>query len=180
MTTKDCIVTRRSIRQFKSTPIDHELLSSIIETASYAPSWKHTQIVRYIAVEGELKDKIAKECFSTYARNGEIIATAPMLVAVTVIKGRCGFERDGSYSTWRGDGWQMFDAGVASQTFCLACHEQGIGSVIMGIFDQEPASALLEMEEGRELVALIPIGYPAEEPVAPKRKPVSELINFKS
>ncbi len=95
MTAKDCIKGRRSIRSFTEQPIDHALLSEIIETASYAPSWKHTQITRYIAVEGELKDKIA-ECTSAYPRNGEIIAQAPMLVVVTYIKNRSGFERDGS------------------------------------------------------------------------------------
>lgn len=40
-----------------------------------------------------------------------------MVVAVTVIKGRSGFERDGSFTTARGDAWQMFDAGVASEAF---------------------------------------------------------------
>ena len=93
---------------------------------------------------------------------------------------RCGFERDGSYSTWRGDAWQMFDAGVASQTFALACHENGLGSVIMGIFDRDKITSLLEIPEERELVALIPIGYPNEEPVAPRRKPVDDLVVFKS
>lgn len=171
-------MSRRSIRQFQSTPVDHELLNGIIEAASYAPSWKHTQIVRYVAVEGELKNKIAAQCFSSYPRNGEIVAAAPMLIAVTIIKGRCAFERDGSYSTWRKDSWQMFDAGVAAQTFCLACHEQGLGSVIMGIFDQEPATALLELPEERELVTLIPVGYPAEEPTAPRRKPVTDLVTY--
>lgn len=179
MTTKDCILTRRSIRKFKDTPVEHSLLENVIELASYSPSWKHTQIVRYIAVEGELKNKIAADCFSAYARNGEIIAAAPMLVAVTVIKNRCGFERDGSFSTWRGDSWQMFDAGVASQTFALACHELGLGSVIMGIFDQKPASQYLEIPEDRELVALIPIGYPDETPACPKRKTVGELVSYK-
>lgn len=179
MTTKDCILTRRSIRKFKDTPVDHSVLEEAIQLASYTPSWKHTQIVRYIAVEGELKDKIAADCFSAYPRNGEIISQAPMLIAVTVIKNRCGFERDGSYSTWRGDSWQMFDAGAASQTFALSCHELGLGSVIMGIFDQEPASEYLDLSEDRELVALIPIGYPDEEPVCPKRKAVSELISYK-
>ena len=79
MTAKDCIKERRSIRKFKAEPVDHALLSEIIETASYAPSWKHTQITRYIAVEGELKDKIAAECTLAYPRNGEIIAQAPLL-----------------------------------------------------------------------------------------------------
>ncbi len=73
----------------------------------------------------------------------------------------------------------MFDAGVASQTFCLAAYEKGIGSVIMGIFDQKKIEELLELPEDRELVALIPIGYPAEEPVAPKRKAVDDLLSFK-
>ena len=53
MTAKECIRERRSIRRFKDQKIDHQLLEGIIETASYAPSWKNTQIVRYIAVEGE-------------------------------------------------------------------------------------------------------------------------------
>lgn len=178
MTAKECITGRRSIRQFSDKPVSHELLSRIVETASYAPSWKHTQIVRYIAVEGETKQKLA-QCTSTYPNNGKIMENAPMVIAVTVIKGRCGFERDGSYTTERGDSWQMYDAGVASEAFCLAAYEEGLGTVIMGIFDQKEASDLLEIPEERELVALIPIGYPAESPVAPKRKSVEELLSYK-
>lgn len=179
MTAKECIKGRRSIRKFADTPVSRDVIADIVETASYAPSWKHTQITRYIAVEGELKDRIADECTSAYAKNGEIIKNAPMLIAVTFIKNRSGFERDGSYSTPKEGGWQMFDAGVASEAFCLAAYEQGLGTVIMGIFDEAKAASLLEVPEERELVALIPIGYPAESPVAPKRKSVEELLSFK-
>jgi len=178
MNATECIKGRRSIRQFTEQPVSHELLAQIVETASYAPSWKHTQIVRYIAVEGETKNKLA-DCCRIFPQNGAIMANAPMVIAVTVIKGRSGFERDGSYSTWRGDSWQMFDAGVASEAFCLAAHEQGLGTVIMGLFDQDEASALLEIPDGRELVALIPVGYPAEAPAAPRRKSVEELLSYK-
>ncbi len=179
MTANECIRGRRSIRKFKQDPVSHELLAEIVETAAYAPSWKHTQIVRYVAVEGDLKDKIAAEGTSMFPNNGKIMENAPMLIAVTVIKNRCGYERDGSFTTPRKDTWQMYDAGVASQTFCLAAYEKGIGSVIMGIFDQSKIETLLELPEDRELVALIPIGYPDEEPVAPKRKPVDDLLSFK-
>ena len=178
MTAKECIKGRRSIRTFTQEPVSHELISEIVETASYAPSWKHTQIVRYIAAEGEMKDKIAA-CTSAYARNGEIIAAAPMIIVVTIITGRSGFERDGSFSTHRGEGWQMFDAGVASEAFCLAAYEKGLGTVIMGIFDDDKVADLLELPEGREVIALIPVGYPAEAPVAPRRKPVEEMVVFK-
>ena len=178
MTAKECITGRRSIRSFTDQPIDHDVLAGIVETASYAPSWKNTQIVRYIAVEGDMKQKLSK-CTSAYARNGEIMAQAPVVIAVTIVKGRCGYERDGSFTTDRGDGWQMFDAGVATQTFCLAAHEQGIGSVIMGIFDREEAARLLEIPDTMDLVALVPIGYPAEAPTAPKRKAVEDLLSYK-
>ena len=59
MTAKECITGRRSIRQFTEQPGSHELLEQIVETASNAPSWKNTQIVRYIAVEGGMKEKLA-------------------------------------------------------------------------------------------------------------------------
>ena len=178
MTAKECIIGRRSIRQFTNQPVSHDLLSQIVETASYAPSWKHTHIVRYIAVEGETKNKLAA-CTSAFPNNGVIIANAPMVIAVTIIKGRSGFERDGSYTTERGDSWQMFDAGVASEAFGLAADEQGLGTVILGLFDVAEASALLEIPADQELVALIPIGYPAEAPVAPKRKTVEDLLSYK-
>ena len=70
MTAKDCILGRRSIRKFKADAVSHELLSEIVETASYAPSWKHTQITRYIAVEGALKDRIAEILNKRYECGG--------------------------------------------------------------------------------------------------------------
>lgn len=179
MTANECIRGRRSIRKFTNQPVSHELIAQVVETASYAPSWKHTQITRYIAVEGEKKNALAK-CTSIFPGNGVIMENAPMVVAVTMIKGRSGYERDGSFSTPKGDRWQMYDAGVASEAFCLAAYEQGLGTVIMGLFDEEEASKLLELPEDRELVALIPVGYPAESPIAPRRKPVEDLLSFQS
>lgn len=178
MTAKECILGRRSIRSFTEQSVDHSVLEEVIYEASYAPSWKHTQITRYIAVEGALKDEIADKAFAAYPPNGDIVRQAPTLIAVTIIKNRSGFERDGSYSTDRGDGWQMFDAGVASQTFSLAAYEHGLGSVILGIFDRPIVTGLLQLPEDRELVCLIPVGYPAGEATAPKRKAVSDLISY--
>ena len=179
MTAKECITGRRSIRRFTDRPVSHELLSRIVETASFAPSWKNTQITRYIAVEGEAKAALAK-CTSIYPGNGKIMENAPMVIAVTILKGRSGYERDGSFSTPKGDRWQMYDAGAAGEAFCLAACEQGLGTVIMGLFDEEEATKLLELPEDRELVALIPIGYPAESPAAPRRKAVEDLLSYQS
>lgn len=179
MTANECIRGRRSIRKFTNQPVSHELIAQVVETASYAPSWKHTQITRYIAVEGAKKDALAK-CTSIFPGNGVIMENAPMVIAVTMIKGRSGYERDGSFSTPKGDRWQMYDVGVASEAFCLAAYEQGLGTVIMGLFDEDEATKLLELPEDRELAALIAVGYPAESPVAPRRKSVEDLLSFQS
>jgi len=179
MQTLDCIRTRRSIRKFTDESVSHDTLEKIVEAASFSPSWKNTQIVRYIAIEDpELKARIATECTTSFTYNAGTMNSAPMLIAVTVIKNRCGFERDGSYTTSRKDTWQMFDAGIASQTFCLAAHEYGLGTVIMGIFD-DSLSDVLGIPEDRELVNIICIGHPAEEPEMPKRKSVSDLLEIK-
>ena len=179
MTAKECITGRRSIRQFQESPVPHDVLEQIVETASFAPSWKNTQVTRYIAVEGALKDRIATECTSDYPKNGEHMAGAPMLIAVTALNKRSGYERDGSYSTSKKDGWKMFDAGIATEAFCLAAHEMGLGTVVLGIFDEAKAASLLELPQDRELIAMIPIGYPAEAPVAPRRKPLEDLLSYK-
>lgn len=179
MDTLENIRTRRSIRKYTDEPVSHDILEKIVETASFSPSWKNTQIVRYIAIESkDLKDRIATECTTGFTYNAGTMNAAPMLIAVTVLKNRCGYERDGSFTTSRGDTWQMFDAGIATQTFCLAAHEYGLGTVIMGIFD-DSLSDVLEIPEDRELVNIICIGHPAEAPEMPKRKTVEDLISYK-
>ena len=52
MEARECIKGRRSIRKYSDKPVDKALIEEIVETASYAPSWKHSQTIRYIAVTG--------------------------------------------------------------------------------------------------------------------------------
>lgn len=177
MNTTECIRTRRSIRKFKAVPVDHSLIESLISDTSYSPSWKNSQITRYIAIEdSSILNKIIQDYTPSF--NSNIIRQAPILLAVTFIKGRCGFEHDGSYSTKKGDRWQMFDAGIACQTFCLAAHNAGLGTVIMGIWDEDGITELLKIPEDQELAALIAVGWPDVDPAAPKRKSVDELLTY--
>lgn len=177
MNTTDCIRTRRSIRKFKAAPVEHSLLESLISDTSYSPSWKNSQIPRYIAIEDSfILDKIIHDYTPSF--NSNIIRQAPLLLAVTFVKGQSGFERDGSYTTKKGDRWQMFDVGIACQTFCLAAHNAGLGTVIMGIWDEDGITDLLNLPEDQELAALIAVGWPDIDPEAPRRKSVNELLTY--
>jgi len=178
MNTVDCIKTRRSVRKFTEEKVPHEVLEQLVELSRWAPSWKNTQIARYVAVEDEaLKSRIAEE--ATIPWNEGIIKGAPVLMVMTYVEKRSGFERDGSFSTTKGDRWQNFDCGVAAATFGLAAHELGLGSVVLGIFDEKKLAELLELPEGMGVACLMPLGYPAEEPAAPKRKEVADLLSVK-
>ena len=84
-----------------------------------------------------------------------------------MVTGRSGFEKDGSYSTALEGHWQ---------TFCLAAHALGLGTVIMGIYDTEKAAEVMGVPAGQTVAALIALGHPIEAPAAPARKSVEELL----
>ena len=99
-----------------------------------------------------------------------------MLVIITTISPRSGFERDGSPSTSKKTHWESFDAGIATQTFCLAAYDAGLGTVIMGIFDEDKVIKAVGVPEGQKVSAMVALGYADEEPAMPKRKSVGELL----
>ena len=166
---------RRSIRKFRETKIPREVLRRVIETASYAPSWKNSQPVRYLVVDDEkkIRELAGETCMQGFAFNSKTLSGAPAAVILTVKRGLSGYEKDGSFSTSKGEHWQSFDAGIAAQTFCLA-----IGTVIMGIFDEQEVAKVIPVPDGQEIAAVIAAGYPAVCPDAPARKSVEELAVF--
>ena len=173
------IRSRRSIRRFEDRPVPHEVLRQVVGTAAWAPSWKNVQIARYHIVESaELKERIAAEGVLGFEFNAKTIRRAPVLVLLSYVTGRSGYEKDGSYTTSKEDRWEMFDAGIAAQTFCLAAHAEGLGSVIMGIFDEDVMAGICPLPEGEKLAALIALGWPAETPDPRPRKEADDLLTF--
>lgn len=85
MDTVSNIKIRRSIRKYKEDAIPHSLIEEVVETARFAPSWKNTQIVRYVCVEDPvLKQQIADYCTMGFAHNEDIISRAPSLMVLHI------------------------------------------------------------------------------------------------
>lgn len=174
----ECIKGRRSVREFTSEPVSKETIEAVIDTARFAPSWKNTQISRYVVLTGDSKKALADAAFDAWVGNANITNNAPMVIVQTYVKNRSGFERDGSFSTSKGDRWQNYDCGIAAETFCLAAYEKGLGTVIMGIFDEDKAAKVINLPEEQGVAAIIAIGYPVSKSEAPKRKEVSDLVTY--
>ena len=171
------IKSRRSIRKFTDEAVTKEQIEEIVDIARFAPSWKNSQSVRYLCImDKAVKDKIAEEAVMNFEWNTTIMKGASALVLVLTVDKRAGYERDGSASTSKGEHWQSFDAGIAAETFCLAAYGKGLGTVILGVYDEAKVSEIAGVPEGQKVSALIPIGVPAEEPQAPKRKEVTDLL----
>lgn len=180
MNAEECITGRRSVRKYTEQPVPGSLLREIVELARFAPSWKNLQPTRYhIITSAKLIDRLAEEAVSGFKPNARTMRRCQALAVVTVRKKLSGYEKDGSPSTPQGEHWQSFDAGIAAQTFCLAAHCKGVGSVILGIFDEDVIRRLLSLPEDEQVACLIAMGYPlvADKP-APPRRDVSELLNL--
>ena len=179
MEIKECIETRRSVRRFTEEPIPQETIREIIRLASYAPSWKNTQTPRYtIVTNKQIMERIAVGCVLGFHYNTQTLAHCSALAVQSVVTNISGMEKDGTATTSKGSSWEVFDAGISAQTFCLAAHGQGIGTCIMGIFDDEKIAGEIDLPENQRVSALIALGYPAEAPNMPRRKDVSELVRF--
>lgn len=176
-----CLEGRKSIRRFTEEAVPHEVVEKIVKAASASPSWKNTQVVRYTVVENkELIQKIGEEGILGFKPNTKTIVNCPSLVVQSVVTGICGYEEDGSFTTSFGNSWEMYDAGISAQSFMLAAHEQGVGTVVMGIIDENKIAEWIDLPEGERVTALIAMGYQSGElkHITP-RKEVSEILRYK-
>ncbi|MBE7009265.1 MAG: nitroreductase family protein [Ruminococcaceae bacterium] len=179
MDMKECIQNRRSIRRYTRQQITRETLEQIVGLAAYAPSWKNSQIARYTFVtDRAVIEKIANECVLGFTHNSGIILNCNVLAIQSIVLKHSGYERDGSFSTGKGTHWESFDAGISAQTFCLAAHDFGVGTCILGIFDDQKVAEAINLPSTQSVSCLIPMGYPAENPAAPARKSAGELARF--
>lgn len=171
--------TRRSVRRYTDELVSHTVFEEIIDVAKMAPTWKNTQTLRYILVQNEeIIGKICEDCLLGFEHNEKTLSKCKNLVILTQVNGRCGYEKDGSFTTSKGTGWEMFDAGIAAQTFCLAAHDKGIGSCILGVFDDAKVAQVIGLPEGQTVAALIPIGVPKFAPDPTPRKETAELVSY--
>ncbi|MEE4608876.1 MAG: nitroreductase family protein [Desulfobacteraceae bacterium] len=166
---------RRSIRKYEEREVSGALVNRVLEAVRWSPSWANTQCwevvaVREPAIKARLQETIAPKNPATRA-----IVAAPVVLALCGRLGTSGYY-DKQATTKFGD-WYLFDLGIATQSLCLAAHDLGLGTVIVGLFDHDRAKTVLNVPQGVELVALIPLGYPAKSPSAPKRREVAEFAH---
>jgi len=172
----EAIKGRRSIRKYKADPVPDDTLQKLFEGVRWAPSWANTQCWEVIVVrDPKIKSEILRTVPETNRAHSAMIE-APIVLVLCGKKAVSGYS-GGKPATVRGD-WLMFDTGLAMQNLCLAAHALGLGTVIVGMFDHKKAEEILSVPESAEVVAMTPLGYPAAEGSARKRKEASEFVFY--
>jgi len=179
----EAIKTRRSIRKYKSTPVDDKTVEVVLEAARWAPSWKNTQCRRFVVVrDSEIKNQLADALFGL-AKDvtnpaDSAIRTAPVVIVACAELGKSGYDNEGKLATDKGDSWYMFDVALAMQNLTLAAHSLGLGTVHAGNFDAKKVASILEVPPGFCVVEMTPLGYPDQEPNPRPRKELSEIAFY--
>ncbi|RJR33770.1 MAG: nitroreductase [Desulfobacteraceae bacterium] len=170
------IKERRSIRRFQDREVSQELIQRLLDSIRWSPSWANTQCWEIVIVKDPATKERLKETVGATNPSSKGILEAPLILAICGKKKSSGFYK-GQVTTKFGD-WILFDLGIATQSLCLAAHDAGLGTVIIGMLDHDKAKTVLGVGEEYEVVALIPVGYPAKEPSAPKRRETGEFTHY--
>lgn len=170
------IENRRSIRKYKDLPVTEEQVREILTAASLAPSWTNSQPSRYYVAMGDARDAVAA-MLPQFNQNNVI--NAPVLIVPTVVRGTSGYGKDGVARTHLDDGFLHFDNGLRVENICLKALDMGLGSLIMGLYDEKAIREYFEIPDTQEIVCVLSIGYPDIQPEARPRLSVDEIAVFK-
>jgi len=168
----EAIKGRRSIRAFLQKPVSGTLVKKVLESATYAPSAGNIQPWEFIIVrERRIKERLAEAALSQY-----FIAEAPVVIVVCANKNLSarGYGLRGSTL------YCIQDTAAATQNILLSVHALGLGACWVGAFREDAVKTVLNIPEGVRPVAIIPIGWPAEKPGMPRKKPLSSVVHYET
>ncbi len=176
----ELIKSRRSVRKYKSVKVDRDLMLEIIEIARYAPSWANYQVARYTLVDDQKTiQALADSGVNGFIYNVDTLKNATGVAVLSFVKGKSGsLDKYDLSSEENSNMWEVFDAGIACQTFCLAAHAKEIGTCIMGVIDKKSIAKIVNLPDDETVAALIVYGYPEGESSMKSRKDVSDIVRF--
>jgi len=166
----ETIKTRRSIRRYEEKPVREKSLLKVLEAARLAPSADNCQPWSFIVVTDL---GVKKGLVSAYKeRWKDWLISAPVIIVA------CAFPEK-AYVRDDGEEYWMVDVAIAMQDLVLTAWGEGLGTCWIGNFNEEKVKRVLEIPPNVRVVAMTPLGYPAEDKGAvTNRKPLEEIVHY--
>jgi nitroreductase len=172
----ELILSRQSDRKYSDKPVEKEKLERIIEAGRMAPSACNAQPWKFIVVtEPDLRKKIAVASSAKILGMNSFVNQAPVLLIVVREQPNFTSKVGG---TIKNRDYSLIDIGIASENICLQASAEGMGSCMIGWFDEDMVRKLLGIPKSKRVELIITLGYSMSDHRDKKRKPDSETVSY--
>ena len=171
----EVFASRRSIRAYEpGRTISEAQIRELFAATQNAPSWANMQPTKYyVALSQEKHDAVLE----MIGGNKDRVVNACAFVVSTFEKGKSGFFR-GMPANDAGEFWGAYDNGLSNAYFVLKARAMGFDTLIMGMREADKLRELFEIPEEEAVMAVIALGYRAQEPNTPAHRPLDEIVKF--
>jgi nitroreductase len=173
----DLVKTRQSVRKYLDKPVEREKIERCLEAARLAPSASNSQPWEFIVVdEPELKNKIAYATYGPAITFNRWVPTAPVMVVINSWRPNLHMALGGIIKNKQ---FNLIDAGIAAEHFCLQAAEEGLGTCMLGWFQTKKIMKLLKIKPPKKPVLIITLGYSGHTTIRDKkRKTLDEIRKY--
>ncbi len=171
---KELVQQRESTRKYSDKPVEREKIEQIMEACRLAPSACNSQPWRFVvATDKAVKDELAEACYGPLLRFNKFAREAPVIAAIIGEKPKWLSRIGGNV---KDKDFYLMDIGIVAEHFCLQAADLGLGSCMLGWFDEPKARKILKVPESKRILLLITLGYPVKENIRRKiRKTEKEM-----
>ena len=172
------ILARQSVRRYANIPVEPEKLNQCLESARIAPSASNSQPWKFIVVDQEpLRTEVAKATFSDIQLINKFTLQAPVMVVIVMEKAKLITRLA---MLVKKKEWPLIDIGITAEHFCLQAAELGLGTCMIGWFDEDKIKKLLQIPSKNSIGLVISLGYAVDGyPQRTKiRKPMEEVVRY--
>ena len=172
----EMILRRQSDRKYSNKPIEAEKLERIIEAGRMAPSACNAQPWKFIVVtDPALRSTLAEAASAKLLGMNGFVSQAPVLIVIVRENPNFSSKVGG---TIKNKDYSHIDIGIAAENMCLQATAEGLGSCIIGWYDEKQVRSILKIPSSKRVGLLISIGYPQGEYRAKKRKPQEVTVSY--
>jgi nitroreductase len=154
------------VRAYEPTPVEEEKLQLVLEAALLAPTAANRQPFRLIVITTEGRETELQRIYPA-----SWLTQAPLIICACTVPDEAWVRMDGK-------GYADVDVTIAMDHLILAARSLDLGTCWIAAFDPAVARGILGLPDGVEPVAFTPLGYPADQPGAKTRKPLSDLVRY--
>lgn len=166
--------TRQSDRKYLDKPVEKAKIEQCIETARLSPSANNTQPWKFIVVDDPRLKAEVGQCAVAMGMN-KFVPAAPVIVAVVLEKAGA---MTSIASVIKDKEFPLLDIGIAANQFCLQAADLGLGTCILGWFDEKKIKKLLGVDKKKRVPLLITLGYPDTTTRPKTRKPIENIYSW--